>query len=178
MSVIAAASAVLSARQAPPPRVSVPRAGVTVPMRTFGGRPVIAVAIHGKSIDVVLDTGAVAGALDPDVAAAMGLDVADGRVTIDTMTISGVTLTGVTLRATTFMRGLGADAPSGVMSASWFPGSLVTFDFPRHTLTIAPGAPTARRSSRAIHRQCFRRFPCRSWERRSRCTSTPDRRVA
>lgn len=26
------------------------------------------------------------------------------------------------------------------MSASWFPGSLVTFDFPRHTLTIAPGA--------------------------------------
>jgi hypothetical protein len=140
MSVIAAASAVLSARQAPPPRVSVPRAGVTVPMRDFGGRPVIAVTIHGKSVDVVLDTGAAAGALDPDVAAAMGLDVADGRVTIDTMTISGVTLTGVTLRATTFMRGLGADAPRGVMSASWFPGNLVTFDFPRHTLTIAPGA--------------------------------------
>lgn len=141
---LAATGAAPLASQAPvPPRVSVPRAGVTVPMRTFGGRPVIAVAIHGTSVDFVLDTGAVAGAFDPDVAAAMGLDVEDGRVTIDAMTIGAVTLTSVTLRATTFMRGLGADAPSGVMSASWFPKQLVTFDFPRHTLTIRPGALSA-----------------------------------
>jgi hypothetical protein len=135
-----AAATASFALQAPPPRVSVPRAGVTVPMRDFGGRPVIAVTIHGAPVDVVLDTGAAVGALDPDVATAMGLDVADGRVAIDAMTIGAVKLTSVTLRATTFMRGLGAGAPSGVMSASWFPKSLVTFDFPRHTLTIAPGA--------------------------------------
>lgn len=141
--VIAAVGAAPLARQAQapmPPRVSVPRAGVTVPMRTFDGRPVIAVTIHGKAVDFVLDTGAAAGALDPDAAAAMGLDVEDGRVTIDALTIGAVTLTGVRLRATTFMRGLGADAPSGVMSASWFPKHLVTFDFPRHTLTIKSGA--------------------------------------
>src|SRR6185369_12010990 len=63
-----------------------------------------------------------------------------GRIAIESMTIGAVRLSGVTLRATTFMRGLGADAPSGVMSASWFPTHLVTFDFPRRALTIAPGA--------------------------------------
>jgi hypothetical protein len=61
-------------------------------------------------------------------------------IATDRLTIGGVTLTDATLRATTFMRGLGEGAPPGVMSASWFPGSVVTFDFPRGTFTIAPGA--------------------------------------
>src|SRR5262245_6870857 len=107
---LAAVVAPLASQAPPPPRVVVPRAGVTVPMRTFGGRPVIGVTIRGRTVDFVVDTGAAVGALDTDVAAMMGLAIDGGRIVVGDMAIGAVRLTGVTLRATTFMRGLGENA--------------------------------------------------------------------
>ena len=124
-----------------PSLVSAPARGVTVPMRSAGGRPAIDVTLNGKGpVQFVLDTGAAGGAMDPDTAASLGLSVDGGVISIAALGIGAVTLRDVVLRPSTFMRGLGPDAPPGVMSASWFAGHLVIFDFPRQTITIVPGA--------------------------------------
>jgi len=136
------AVAVPGAQRPPAPSVvSAPARGVTVPMRSVGGRPAVDVTLNGKGpVSFVLDTGAAGGAMDPDTAASLGLSVNGGVVSIAALGIGAVTLRDVVLRPSTFMRGLGPDAPQGVMSASWFARHLVTFDFPRQTITIAPGA--------------------------------------
>jgi hypothetical protein len=136
------ALAVLGAQRPPgPSAVDSPARGVTVPMRSVGGRPAINVMLNGKGpVSLVLDTGAAGGAVDPDAVASLGLGVENGIVPIAALGIGDVTLLDVVLRTSTFARGLGPDAPQGVMSASWFAGHLVIFDFPRKTITIVPGA--------------------------------------
>ncbi len=133
----------LAAGQRPPgpSAVDAPSGGVTVPMRSVGGRPAIDVMLDGKGpVVFVLDTGAAGGAIDPDTVASLGLKSDQNVVSISTLGIGAVTLHDIVLRPSTFMRGLGADVSQGVMSASWFAKHLVIFDFPRQTITITPGA--------------------------------------
>ncbi len=64
-----------------PSAVAPPAGGVTVPMRSVGGRPAIDVTLNGKGpVSFVLDTGAAGGAMDPDTAASLGLSVNGGVV--------------------------------------------------------------------------------------------------
>jgi Aspartyl protease len=164
LSLAAAAAAALiaaSTRQhgnhaAPPPsRIDVPPSGVTLPMKDYGGRPVVDVRVDGKGpYPFILDTGAsitVIGAeLDRELslaatagvhAASPGGGAAPPIVTVASLRLGDATIGGflaAVMPLAEFFKSEGA--PQGVLSASSFPGCLVTFDYPGKRITIEPGA--------------------------------------
>jgi len=118
-------------------RIDAPAGGVTVPMKSFGGRPVVDVTINGDAHAMVLDTGASRTVIDPErlggetgpgVVKALGIgalklyDLAVGRQRLPTLPNPP------------------ADVPVGVLSASEFPGYLLTLDYPKQTISITRGA--------------------------------------
>jgi len=118
--------------------VIVPPHGDSVPMLDFGGRPVVEVMINGKGpYRFILDTGASASVIDSSVAAEIAIE---DRQNIQEIRIGAVSIRD--LEAAVFplseMFG-GGNAPRGVLSASAFPGTLVSFDYPAKRISFRKG---------------------------------------
>lgn len=111
--------------------------GVTVPMLDFGGRPVIEVKINGAGpYRMIIDTGASRTVIDPSYNGGQ-----TGPTTLTSFEIGALRIENVRVGSQALLGGdVPADFPKGVVSASMFPGSLVTFDFPARTITFRKGA--------------------------------------
>jgi aspartyl protease len=138
-----------------PVAVEVPAAGITLPMQDFGGRPVVDVRVNGKGpYRFILDTGASMTVIDaalkaelklPPVpgmhAAAPGHGPAPEIVSVESLGVGGATLRGVTAALMPLGQLLtGPQAPRGVLSASVFPGHLVTLDYPSRRVLLKRGS--------------------------------------
>ena len=140
-----------------PSIVDVPPAGATLPMRDFGGRPVVEVRINGKGpFDFILDTGATITVVDEKLAEELALSAEEGVradsgggpaptiVTVKTLKVAGATIGGFLAAVMPLSNLLNTDgAPRGVLSALNFPGCLVGFDYPEKLITIKKGALAA-----------------------------------
>jgi hypothetical protein len=148
-----------------PVAVEVPAAGVTLPMQDVGGRPVVEVRINGKGpYRFILDTGASMTVIDSELknelklkavpgmrAAAPGHGPAPEIVSVDALRVGGATLKGVTVALMPLGKLLtGEQRPRGVLSASVFPGHLVTFDFPGRKIVLKKGALAASDTSTTL----------------------------
>ena len=138
-----------------PASVEIPEGGTSLPMGDVGGRPTVEVMIDGKGpYTFILDTGAHISVIDTKLNDELALPVApgvraatpDGKtgptvVMIEELRV-GDTVLGGMIGAVMPLNSLmkGDAAPRGVLSASSFPGHLVTFDYPAKRLTIAKGA--------------------------------------
>ena len=112
------------------------QSGVTVPMLDVGGRPVIEVKINGAGpYRLIFDTGATNTVIDPSMVGGV-----TGLTTLKSLEIGSLRFDDVGVRSSTLPIGAPPDFPKGVLSASQFPGYLVTYDFPAKTITIAKGA--------------------------------------
>jgi predicted aspartyl protease len=158
---VAAAAAALTLRSqgsqsAPPPTlIDVPEQGVSLPMKDFGGRPVVDVRIGDKGpYAFILDTGASISVLDLELQKEMSLPSPHGVhagtpgttappliVTVPSLQVERATIGGfmaaVMPLADYFKT---PDAPRGVLSAASFPGCLVVFDYPGKRITINRGS--------------------------------------
>jgi len=138
-----------------PTSIGVPAGGTSVPMLDFGGRPVVEVMINGKGpYRFILDTGAHVSVVDTSIdeelalAGAMGVRAAspDGGqgpkvVTLDVLRVGDASVGGLISAVMPLHQLLtGENAPRGVLSASSFPGYLVTFDYPGKRISIKEGS--------------------------------------
>ena len=137
-----------------PASVHVPEAGTALQMGDAGGRPTVDVMIDGKGpYRFILDTGAHISVIDTKLNDELALPAAPGVravapggrvpniVTIVELRVGDAILGGVigaVMPLSSLMNEEGA--PRGVLSASSFPGHLVTFDYPAKRITIAKGA--------------------------------------
>jgi len=153
-------------RMPPPPvAVEVPAAGTTLPMQDVGGRPVVDVRVNGKGpYRFVLDTGATITVIDATLKDELKLPPVPGMrpsspghgmpaeiVSVDAMGIGSTTLRGVTAALMPLGQLFTGDQrPRGVLSASAFPGHLVTFDYPSRRIVVKKGALEAADSA-VIH---------------------------
>ena len=131
----------------PPEAIAVPNSGTTVPMLDVAGRPAVGGTINGKGPYVmILDTGASASVLSPDLIQELALPAAPGLaggalVRMAELRIGDTTLTGVTAARISLLSAFVGDrSPRGVLSASGFPGCLVTLDYPGKQVRIRKGA--------------------------------------
>src|SRR5262245_21319505 len=99
-------------------KIQSPPAGVTVPMKDFGGRPVVDVTIDGKPHTMILDTGASRTVLDP---ALFGGQTGPGVV--KELGIGALKLIDFSVGRQPLLKlpNPPADLPVGVLSASEFP---------------------------------------------------------
>ena len=125
---------------AAPHAVSVPAPGDTFTMLDFGGRPVVEAIINGKGpFKLIVDTGASVTVLDTSLATQLGLAGTDAEV--EELRIGLVALARLDVFVAPISRMLhGDDVPRGVLSASAFPGHLVTFDYPARKFVVQRGA--------------------------------------
>jgi hypothetical protein len=145
-------------RAAPPPeRVTIQQAPVTVPMVTYGGRPVVDVSINGQGpFKLILDTGAGSTVLTEGLANELGIasmgqamlgrpgssQTAPGTLRhIDKIAIGTVELSGV-FSVSTDLRSLfpEPEAPRGILAVSAFEGLVVTLDYPKGTVNFTKEA--------------------------------------
>ena len=110
-------------------------------MLDFGGRPGLNVRINGQGpFPFVVDTGASHTVIDSSLGAELSLPAAGGGNTIKQLEIGDVTAYDFLVKAGPLLRMPGnEDPPRGVLSATAFPGYLLTFDFPRKRITIRSG---------------------------------------
>ena len=153
-------------RMPPPPvAVEVPAAGTTLPMQDVGGRPVVDVRVNGKGpYRFIFDTGASLTVIDATLKAELKLPPVPGMqpagpghgpapeiVAADSLSVGSATLRGVTVALMPLGNLFtGEQRPRGVLSASAFPGHLVTFDYPSRRIVLKKGALEAADSS-VIH---------------------------
>ena len=137
---------------AAPAALEVPDGGVTLPMQSLGGRPVVEVTIQGKGpYRFLLDTAASSSVIDTAVQEELALPrrsmtaaTADGGeaplVRVDALRVGGATLRDLTAVVLPVAKLFPSEPrPQGVLSALAFPGHLVTFDYPGGTIGIAKG---------------------------------------
>jgi hypothetical protein len=138
-----------------PASIEVPRDGVTVPMQDMGGRPVVELKINGRGpYRFILDTGAMTTVVNDDLSRELSLSSPRGMqvaaagggtppaiVAIHDLRIGDAVLQDV-IAAAMPMGGLlkGENAPRGVLSASSFPGYLLTYNYPGKRISIKKGA--------------------------------------
>jgi hypothetical protein len=104
-------------------------------MLDFGGRPVIDVSLDGHGpYAMVLDTGASRTLVNPD-----WVDGRRGRLSIESLAIGPVVLRQFAAVAQHPFGEVDPQIPGGVLSASAFPGYVVTLDFPNRRISIQPG---------------------------------------
>ncbi len=143
-------------RGAPPPaRIEIPSDGLTLPMKDFGGRPVVEVRINDKGpFPFVLDTGATITVVGEEINGELSLSSPGGVHAVSPgggaapMIVSVGSLKLGTATIGDFMAAVmpmgdvfnGDSAPKGVLAASSFPGYLVTFDYPGKRITIKKGS--------------------------------------
>jgi len=148
---------------AAPAHLDVPAAGVTLPMQSLGGRPVVEVTIEGKGpYRFILDTAASSNVIDTALQEELGLPsvLADAvtptgaavtLVKVSTLRVGGATLSGLTAAALPVARLFPAQPrPRGVLSALAFPGHLVTFDYPAARISIVRGELAAEDGARTF----------------------------
>lgn len=135
-----------------PQSIEVPDSGVTLPMRDIGGRPLVDVMVDGKGPYLfILDTGAHVCVVDSALRAELALPLAPGVhaapvsggqapdiLLVPEFRLGAASAKGV-IAATMRLSLLGPHGPRGVLNASMFPGYLVTFDYPRRTISIRRG---------------------------------------
>lgn len=157
----AAAAALVSHRSygshsvPPPTLIDVPEEGVTLPMKDFGGRPVVEVRIGDKGpYRFILDTGASISIIDLELQQELSLSSPEGVhagtlgttappliVTVPLLHVERATIGGFMAAVLPLADYFKTDgAPRGVLSAASFPGCLVVFDYPGKQLTIRKGA--------------------------------------
>jgi hypothetical protein len=128
---------------------------VVIPLKTYGGRPVIAFMINGKGpYDFIMDTGARISIIDPALASDLHLTqigevragspghhggVNAGVFDVDRMTAGGLDIYGLMI-AGIRMPFSKSDAPRGALSPAQLAGYLITFDFPKKRIEIKPGS--------------------------------------
>jgi Aspartyl protease len=154
--VIAFLSGPVVAQHTPPgaAKITVPGRGLSVPMGDFGGRPLVDVKINGKGpyrfiLDLGADTTVVGDDLKSDlqlpsagVEAERGPDGAamGDMVKIDTLGVGEASLQGAVVMSAPLSRMFRmVDPPRGVLSASAFPGYLLTLDYPGKRVLIRTG---------------------------------------
>ncbi len=156
----------LDAQHTPPPaeKINVPEQGAALPMGDVGGRPLVDVRINGKGpYRFILDLGANSTVVADDLATEMSLPPVPGQpatgpdgtsrgamVRIEELGVGDVSLQGVVAMAGPLLRMFRMEnAPRGVLSASSFPGYLLTLDYPGKRVLIRKGelpAPDSRTS--------------------------------
>jgi CubicO group peptidase (beta-lactamase class C family) len=143
-------------RELPKPgKIELGTTEVSVPIHWFTKRPVVDVRINGKGpYRLFLDTGAQGSVLDQGLADELKLPVVGEarvgspggkglpgkQVRLDRLEVGDAKLSIV--QAAAFDRsqlGRGEEVPRGVLSASTFPGYLVTLDYPHSQLLIRRG---------------------------------------
>jgi hypothetical protein len=130
--------------QPAPENVVVPAEGDSLPMLDFGGRPVVEVMINGKGpYRFIFDTGASFNVIDSSLAAEIGKLTASptGGSQIQEFRIGKVVVRDAQAVVNPISQMLGSgDVPRGVLSASSFPGAMVTFDYPAKRIGFHKGA--------------------------------------
>lgn len=142
--------------QLPVPRsIEVPKDGVTIPMQNMGGRPVVELKINGKGpYRFILDTGATTTVVSDELSQELSLSAPAGVQAVPTgggpapaiISIHEIRIGDATLQdliaVAMPLSGLlkGENAPRGILSASTFPGYLLTFDYPHMQILIKKGA--------------------------------------
>ena len=119
--------------------ISVPADGDSIPMLDFGGRPVVEVMIDGKGPhQFIIDTGADQTVLDPALAEELSLA---GGAKIRELRVSKTTIRELPVLLIPIPRRPGdtSEQPRGVLSASAFPGNLVSFDYPAKQIRLRKG---------------------------------------
>ncbi|HEY4281734.1 MAG TPA: retropepsin-like aspartic protease, partial [Chthoniobacterales bacterium] len=118
--------------------VNVPGEGDSIPMLDFGGRPVAEVMINGKGpYRFIVDTGAALTVLDSSVAVQLAMPDTE---TVHELRIGKVAIRELPVVVNSFSEMVGpGDVPRGVLSASSFPGALVTFDYPGKRIIFSKG---------------------------------------
>src|SRR5262249_21623307 len=137
----------------------------TLPMQDVGGRPVVDVSVNGKGpYRFILDTGATITVIDATLKDELKLPPVPGMrpsggphgpapeiVSVDSLGIGSARLRGVTAALMQLGQLLtGEQRPRGVLSASAFPGHLVTIDYPSRRIVLKKGALEAADSA-VIH---------------------------
>jgi hypothetical protein len=158
-----------------PPKVELRTDEVSVPTHWFGKRPVVEVKINEKGpYRLILDTGAQGSVLDRDLADELKLPAAGEarvaspggkgapakQVRLDRVEVGDAVLSAVP--AVAFDRlfpDRGKDVPRGVLSASLFPGFLVTLDYPQSRLVIRRGELPAPDGARVFAYDAKRPLP-------------------
>jgi hypothetical protein len=128
---------------------------VVLPLKTYGGRPVVAFTINGKGpYDFIVDTGARISIIDPALASDLHLTqigevragspghhggVNAGLFNVDRMTAGGLDIHGLMI-AGIRMPFSKSDAPHGALSPAQLAGYLITFDFPTKRIEIKLGS--------------------------------------
>ncbi len=149
-----------------PTSIAVPAGGISVPMLSAGGRPMIEVKINGKGpYRFILDTGASFTVIEEGLAKELDLHEASGiqgsvsgggpmtkMVNVQEFRIGDAVVRG--LKCAVMPEGTARimlqklmtegpnakeDPPRGVLSASLFLSNLVTFDFPAKRISIQKG---------------------------------------
>lgn len=117
-------------------KIDAPAGGVSVPMGSFGGRPLVDVTIGAVVHPMILDTGASRTVIDPVL-----LNGQAGSGVLPALGIGDLTVHDLPFGAQRLLSiGSSADMPGGVLSAAAFPGFLLTLDFPGRTISIVRGA--------------------------------------
>src|SRR5262245_311086 len=163
-------------RRPPPPEVTLSSDPVSVPMESFGGRPVVSLKLEGKSpVPFVLDTGASGTGIAATLRKAQELSVI-GRarvaspgsptaveadlVRIGLLEMGGARLSGLTTVALDMSGPFpGPGDPVGVLSASAFSGYLLTIDYPGQRVTVATGDLPAADGKTVFEFDASRRIP-------------------
>jgi hypothetical protein len=137
-------------------------AALTLPLKTFGGRPVVPVTINDRGpYDFILDSGAAVTMIDSTLATELGLAMSGTMETgsplgppatfqvthLDRVGVGSVALGGQKALLFDFSKFLGStDAPRGVLSYLAFDGYLIVHDYPGGEIrlergTLRAGAP-------------------------------------
>ncbi len=133
-----------------PDHVKVPKGGSTFDMSDLGGRPVIRVMINGQGpYALILDTGASITVLDSDLQKELALPRAEGvqptghmdqLVQVKEMRVGDVVLQGMACAVNSVgQRLFGVRGPRGVLSASSFPGHLLSIDYRARRISVEKG---------------------------------------
>jgi hypothetical protein len=119
--------------------VIVPADGESVPMLDFGGRPVVEVMINGKGpYQFIFDSGASVNVIDRSLTAELDVEL---LTSVSELRLGKVAVRDlpVAFHQVSQMFGKGA-VPRGVLSASSFPGGLVSFDYSAKRIAFRKGA--------------------------------------
>lgn len=136
-----------------PEAIEVPANGATLPMKDFGGRPVVELRINGNGpFRFILDTGASINVIDAALNEELQLPAAEGMhaaprpgqpaptlVSIREIRLGDAAILGVIGAVMPLSGMLGADGPRGVLSAANFPGYLLTLNYPAKEISIRKG---------------------------------------
>lgn len=140
-----------------PDKIELRSSEVSIPMKSFGNRPVVELKINNKGpFKFILDTGAAGTVLTQSLADELKLSViGEARVgspvgtstqpgkfvRLEQLEIGNFSVTGMSAVSIDLSQMLtGTDAPRGILSAALFAGYLLTLDYPQNRIVIRPGA--------------------------------------